>query len=203
LNGLPVSSATLNFNGHSLNNDNAVNLEVIPLAADWSAAGSPPPTYNHTTTGTSITGNNIAAGLSGTDHTKDYSIDITQVVRNWMSGTWTNHGLQIRVDSETTNNGVGINTSGSGAIQLVVQEAPLTILDAYEGPNPDDFTIEWNSLPGESYRIETTDNLQGLWNLLAEVTGAADSTTSSYTHNGALSLGPPPRRFYHIVYPAN
>jgi hypothetical protein len=198
LTGQPIASAKLNFNGHSLNTSNATNIQAVALAADWNASGAPQPTFDHASTGTPADGGSIVTGLDAL-HAKDYSFDITEFVRNWADGTWSNYGLGIRLTNASVNNGLGIKPSGPGGIELVVEVAPLTVTDFFNGPGAGEVTLEWNSAPGLEYTIKTSESLDGTWEDLATATGAAGETTS-YTHvNGMTGIG---RRFYHIIYPA-
>jgi len=192
----PVASADLSFNGHSLNDQNAVDIEVVPLGADWSETGTPLPTFDHLTVGSAVNGGSIIAGLAPGDHTRDYTFDVTPAVRNWLDGTWPNHGLQIRLTSTTENNGVGIKTSGAGAIQLLVDQAPLIATGISTGaPDPYDLAIRWNSAPDVGYRIETSLLLQGDWIPLDDVPGSGGTSTVFIHENG---LGGPPSRFYRV-----
>lgn len=201
--GQPVVSATLTFDGHSLNGSgtNSMDLEIVPLSADWIPGGSSPlPTYNHSTTGSPISGGSITSGLDS-DHVREYTFDMTEIVRNWNSGTWANHGIRIQLSESAKNNGVGIKTADTGAIQIQVEIARLEVGEAFVVPGSDDFTISWNSAPGELYRIEANENLEGTWELIGNVPGAVDSGTTSYTITDGMTGHS--SRFFRVSYPAS
>ena len=194
--GLPITNATLSFNGHSLNNQNAVDIQVAALAADWEETGSPAPTFNHATVGNVIGGGSIITDLDPADHTKNYTFDVTTMVQNWADGVWSNHGILLQLSNILADNGLGIKTSGINAIQLVIQTLPFAVNSI--SPSVDgNVTLEWNSIAGATYRIETNENLQGDWTEVDTITGSAGISTS-YTHVGGIAGAT--RRFYRIVF---
>jgi arylsulfatase A-like enzyme len=199
LNGQPVAYATLTFNGYSVNGNsgNATDIEVVALAADWAGSGSPFPTYNHATVGSSVNGGSIITDLDS-NRTKDYSFDITGMVRNWNDGTWTNHGLRFQFTVPNQNNGVGIKTSGDGAIELLVGTVPLVINDAEIGPGTNDFTLQWSTVPGLMYRVESSTNLLSSWDFVTNIPGVV-SGTNTYTFADELSGFT--NRFFRVVQP--
>lgn len=198
--GLPVAAATLRFNAHSLNDQEALEIELLPLAADWAASGAPAPSFDHATVGGAIGGGSLITGLDPGDHTRDYSFDLTGTVRNWLDGTWADHGIRLQLASTTVDNGAGIKPSGAGAIELRVEQAPLFITAISLAPRPEDVTIAWNSAPGASYRVEANDDLRGAWDPVGEVAGAAGSRTT-YTHVDGMDGFT--TRFYRVVFPGN
>jgi len=199
LGGQPVAYASLNFNGYSLNNsaNNDTDIEVVALAADWSETGAPVPSYDHASVGSAITGGSVTADLDGS-RTRDYSFDVSEMVRNWNDGTWTNHGLRIQLTSPAENNGVGIKTSGVGAIELLVGTVPLVISDTEIGPGPKDFTLQWSTVPGLVYRVESSTNLLSSWDFVTNIPGSV-SGTNAFTFEDDLSGFS--NRFYRVVLP--
>ncbi|VGO18838.1 Arylsulfatase [Pontiella sulfatireligans] len=117
--GKTITSAHLEFNGYSLNDNTAANLEVVALASDWAVSGTPLPTFDHAAVGSAVSGGNIITDL-GSGNAKDYSVDVSDMVANWVSGTWTNYGMRIQLSDFTADNGLGVKTSDTGAIQLCV-----------------------------------------------------------------------------------
>jgi hypothetical protein len=193
----PVTSATLHFLGHSLNDQNAVNIEVAALDSDWTVTGAPFPTFNHAAYQPTLLGGGVTAGLSATDHTRSYEIDVTDPVVKWLSGFLPNHGLQLRLTSTTTDNGVGIQTTGPDAIRLSVFQSPLRILDAVVPAGSRNVTLYWNSAAELPYLVETSDDLTDDWTPVGTATGSASGITS-FTHHGALDDRD--YRYYRIVH---
>lgn len=194
--GRPITNATLSFNGHSLNDQNAADIQVAALAADWEETGSPAPTFNHATVGNVIVGGSIITDLDPTDHTKNYTFDVTTMVQNWADGLWPNHGILIQLSNTLADNGLGIKTSGIDAIQLVIQTLPFAV-NSISSSVDGNVTLAWNSITGATYRIETNEDLQGEWTEVDTVTGSAGISTS-YTHVGGIAGLT--RRFYRIVF---
>ncbi len=194
--GQPVDAATLSFNGYSLGSSD-VNLQILALAADWTESGSPAPTYGHATVGSVIDGGDISADRDASG-TKDYSLDITTIVQNWTDGTWPNHGLLLQLSDHSISNGLGIQPSGEGAIELEVQMVPLVMAEAYNGPGATDFTLQWPSVEGLSYGIEATDNLAGTWDPIITIPGS-DTGSNAYTIDDAMDGFD--QRFFRVVYP--
>lgn len=193
---LPVAKATLSFHAHSLNDQNPVTLRAVALAADWREVGAPLPTFNHAVVGNMIDGGDISMGLDPLDHTRDYELDVTPAVRNWLNGAWPNNGLQLLLTPTESNNGIGIQMDGGGALQLKIEQTPLTILDFQRGPGPDDVTLEWNSVPDARYRIEADEDLRGDWDLVGMATGSVGETTHFTDLGGLLGFS---SRFYRIA----
>lgn len=193
----PISSATLLFNGYSLNDQFDINIQATALGTDWSESGAPLPNFNHTTVGSAVDGGSIISNLDSTDHAKDYTIDVTDYVRNWLDGTWPNYGVQLSLSSTTINNGLGIQTSGEGAFELVIEQTPLNIFNFHQAPAVNDVTLQWNSVEGALYRIEANDDLLGTWTDVGNTTGAVGDV-SSFTHLGGMSGFE--KRFYRVVF---
>ena len=195
---LPVLGASLTFNGHTLNTHTDVNLEVVALAEDWSAVGSPLPTYSHATVGDAVNGGSIITGLDSSDRTRDYEFDLTSIVQNWLAGTWSNHGLQIRLASDTLNNGLGIKPVDPGSMQLSIQYAPLIIKSfTFSGDQDlEDVNLTWTSAPGATYIIQANEDLQSEWEFVGQV--LATGVTTTYIHSGGL-IGFD-KRFYRVLY---
>ncbi|MDB4541610.1 sulfatase-like hydrolase/transferase [Akkermansiaceae bacterium] len=199
LNGLPITKATLTFNGHSLNDQEAVDVEVLALATDWSEAGAPLAVFNPATNGEAVSGGSLITNLDATDHSKDYSFDVTTMVQQWAGGQLQNDGLLVQLSPSNINNGLGIKTSAEGAIQLEVESLTFGIR-SIEATANGDVLLEWISIAGTSYRIEASDDLETGWTEVATVTGNAGFTTS-YTHVDGMAGFP--RKFYRIVYLSN
>lgn len=193
--GRPITSATLSFNGYSLNDQIAVDIQVTSLAADWAETGSPTPTFNHATVGDVINGGSITTNLA-TNHTRNYTFDVTTMVRNWADGVWQNHGILIQLSDSLVDNGLGIKTSGTDALQLVVETLPFTVNNIATNTD-DDVILDWNSITGATYRIETNEDLLGVWTEVDTVTGSA-GVVSTYTHTGGVTGFT--RRFYRVVF---
>ncbi|VGO16282.1 Arylsulfatase [Pontiella desulfatans] len=198
ISGMPVERATLSFNGFSLNSssNNDTDIEVIALASDWSENGVPLPTYTHPVIGSPVNGGSVTTGLVSL--VRDYTFDLTDMVRNWTDGTWTNYGLRIQLSNDGMNNGVGIRTEGEGTIALSVSAAPLNT-ESDLGPGSSDFTLRWNALPGASYSVEATDHLTNAWEVATNLSGSYTGT-NSFTFEGDTALYS--NRFYRVVYPA-
>lgn len=199
LNDQPVAKATLTFNGHSLNDQEAVEVQVLALAADWSEAGVPLPVFSPATSGELVSGGSIISDLNPIDHSKDHLFDVTTMVQQWASGTLQNNGLLIQLSSSNVNNGLGIKTSGEGAIQLEIESLSFGIR-AIETNVNGDVKLEWISIEGANYRIDTSDNLETGWTEVDTAAGAAGITTS-YTHvDGMTGFS---RRFYRVTLLSN
>ncbi|MDB0056151.1 hypothetical protein N9938_01615 [Akkermansiaceae bacterium] len=69
-----------------MNDQEAMDVEVLALAADWSETGAPLPVFNPTTNGESVSGGSLITNLDATDHSKDYSFDVTSMVQQWTGG---------------------------------------------------------------------------------------------------------------------
>jgi arylsulfatase A-like enzyme len=195
--GHPVTNASLRFLGHSLNDQNAVNIEVAALDSDWTVMGAPFPTFNHAAYQPTLLGGSITVGLSTPEHTRDYEIDVTGPVVKWLSGILPNHGLQLRLTSTTTDNGIGIQTTGPNAIRLSIVQSPLRVLDAVVRAGSRNVTLYWNSAAEAPYLVETSDDLTGDWTPVGTATGTASGITS-FTHRGALVDRD--YRYYRIVH---
>ncbi|BDS06885.1 hypothetical protein NT6N_19250 [Oceaniferula spumae] len=196
LTGHPIISASLNFNGHSLNEGGAVDIQLSALAVNWAETGPPAPTYSPAIYGEVVSGGSIITNLEDSNHTKDYSVDVTTIVRNWTDGVWQNYGILFQLSSDTSNNGLGIKTSGEGALELTVEVLPFKV-NTISADTDGDITLEWNSIAGASYRIEANDDLDPEWEQVAMVTGSPGEHTS-YTHiEGMIGFD---RRFYRVVF---
>ncbi|MEJ6829939.1 MAG: sulfatase-like hydrolase/transferase [Akkermansiaceae bacterium] len=199
LNGQPIAKATLTFNGHSLNDQEAVDVEVLALAANWSETGAPLPVFNPTTNGESVSGGSLITDLEATDHSKDYSFDVTTMVQQWTGGQLQNDGLLVQLSPSNIDNGLGIKTSGEGAIQLEIESLTFVIRSISTNGNGD-VQLEWTSIAGASYRIEASDDLETGWTEVDTATGDAGIITS-YTHVGGVTGFP--RKFYRIAFLSN
>lgn len=122
-----ISRATLDFSAYSLNDiPNAVNnpdLFVSQLAEDWSPDGFPDPIYAPELVGEPINAGGVTSG-TGTDlydsgeeltgaptyrNVTPYSIDVTNIVRNWQDDD-SNYGFHLQLgDSVSHNQGIGID----------------------------------------------------------------------------------------------
>lgn len=196
LSAMPVAEASLVFNAHSLNDMNALEIEVHALAADWSASGLPVPLYNHPTTGLHANGGAIHTGLDAGDHTRDYRIDITDMVHDWIDGASTNYGIQLRMNADNVNNGIGIAPNGEGSIQLEIVQPLLLIHSVERAGLGNDLELSWNSQPGDRYRVEVRTTLTDPWQTLATLDGAAGQTTSYSDPNATATR---PRRYYRVL----
>ena len=109
-----IDSAVLRFRLNSLKRDGTINLQ--PLAAGWqdttlTYANEPAhaPTAATAFLSTSAIGSVV-------------SVDITDIVKNWHSGTLPNHGLRIQTD-ESIKAGIDSLESPGTPMQLVVTPA--------------------------------------------------------------------------------
>ena len=195
----PVSSATLQFNAYSLNGSTSVDLQVVALAADWSAGGTPSPTYTHATVGSVINAGDISSGRDGSG-TKDYSIDLTTAVQNWQSGTWPNYGIRLQLSDDTANNGLGIQPSGDGSIKLVIEQAPLAMTQSQIVPDSDDVILQWSSNAALTYGVQATNDLTDTWQLLLTVPGNASGTNSVTLTNAMDGFE---QRFFRVIAPVS
>lgn len=129
--------STLEFSAYSLN-DQAQNDEdilVSQLANAWNPAGMPDPVFDPVIVGSAVNGGSVVSG-TGTDqydsglvldgnpvyrNTTTYSIDITSIVANWHRGD-ANHGFFLELgDSQSENQGIGIDP---GTLFLNVDQVP-------------------------------------------------------------------------------
>lgn len=195
----PISSATLEFNAYSLNGSTNVDLQVVALAADWTVNGSPEPTYAHATIGNVINAGDISTGRDASG-TQDFSIDLTAVVQNWQSGIWPNYGIRLQLSNDTVNNGLGIQPSGEGRIELVIEQAPMVVTQSQFDPESDDVVLHWTSNSALTYGIEATDDLADTWQLLLTVPGN-ESGTNSVTLTDAMDGFD--QRFFRVVTPVS
>lgn len=198
LSGMPIANATLSFTGFSLNSsgNNDTDIEAVALATPWSESGAPLPTYTQPSVGSPANGGSVITGLVSL--VRNYNFDLTDMVRNWTDGTWTNHGIRIQLANDAKNNGVGIKTEGDGFIALSITAAPLDT-ESELGPGADDFTLRWNVLPGAVYGVETTDHLTNAWEVATNLSGSYTGT-NSFTFEGDTAIYS--NRFYRVVYPA-
>jgi arylsulfatase A-like enzyme len=126
LSGLDASElgeATLHLRGYSLNDINSVSLQAVAIAADWSMA----PVFDIATQGAVVDGGDISSGLDGS-LTRDYVMDVTDMVKAWLDGSATNYGILLKLSSNTVNNGLGIQLLGDHAPYLRVSQTPHKIL---------------------------------------------------------------------------
>lgn len=156
LTGLSINAfdqAILHVHGYSLNNTNSVNLEAIGLDADWTTSL----THSIATFGTAADGGDLSTNLDS-DLAKDYSIDITEIVRAWLDGSQTNHGLLLQLADENANNGLGIQTTGANAPRIEILSIPLVVKDTQiisqnQATNSESMAMVFQVAPNKDYYL--------------------------------------------------
>lgn len=191
LDATPVASATLYLNGYSLNDIVPVNLEVIAAAADWST-----PSYTLTTQGTVSDGGDVTTGLD-VDLVRSYAFDVTEMVAAWQDGSWTNHGMIIRLSSDDEPNGVGLQLTGNDAPRLEVSQVPLKILRGQiitQPPSGSLFDMTYQGIEGATYYLHKTLDLSdpNAWSTIDV------GTTESNLINFSPPIGVDPNAFYRL-----
>lgn len=207
-----INSATLEFSAYSLNDKSALgtddpDLFISQLANDWAPGGTPDPTYNPATIGSSINAGSIVSGtqtdiydsgltLTGSPvyrNTTAYSIDVTSIVQNWQSGD-PNHGFHLELgDTISQNQGLGIDPA---TLVLNVEEF---------SPNPSASLSTASAAVSAAYTVDITFN--------KDVTGLADTdfnvtngTASALTGSGAnysVLITPTAAGDVHVTLPAD
>ena len=93
-----------------------------------------------------------------------------------------------------SDNGTPVQSAAESFSVVVV--APVVIASAVIVD--DAIVLTWNSIPGQTYRIQYKDNVTDAeWTDLADITAEAD--TASEFCGLAGELGPIPHRFFRIM----
>ncbi|MEM7384618.1 MAG: hypothetical protein AAF514_06700, partial [Verrucomicrobiota bacterium] len=88
-----------------------------------------------------------------------------------------------------------LTTNDSGFIRTI-SKAPSPVLQSFDFETDNGFSLEFSSLPGRIYVVESSDDLKD-WSLLREVSGAEQSTVVFDNRQGEH-----PRHFYRVhLYP--
>lgn len=194
--GGDVANATLFLRGFSLNDNNSNTLQVSALGQSWTTT----PSYQIARQGGIVTGADVSTGLNG-DLIRDYQLDVSEMVRSWVSGTWVNHGLVLELANESASNGIGFYTTGANGPRLEIEqvgEGDFKIISSgivnLSEQTPPFFHIIGQSPYEGAHRLNQSSNTDGFdWS----------KTTSSDPTNSILSFSvnledPTTTTFFHI-----
>jgi hypothetical protein len=214
-NGSPIPGAT--GSSYSRNNvqdadSGAYSLAVTNLAG--AATSDPamllvntPPTLAAIPSRTVHAGSLVVVTVTATDpeatpQTLNFSLDAApggavidpgSGVFNWTPSaafTDTTNTVTVRV----TDNGTPSQSAAQSFTVTVV--APVLIASALVSDGT--IIVTWNAIPGQTYRVQSQDNLgDPSWTDLTDVTAAGQ--TASVVDSLITDLGPIPQRFYRIL----
>lgn len=141
--GLPngiVTSATLNLHeNNKLNSANSDDLYIARVAAGWNTTDNKP-VFDQAIVGGSefVFGNNGPAS-AGPAVDIDHSIDVQNIVQNWISNPTSNHGFRLRIADNFV--GAAFDDTGDAApsLDIEIQEITTTefCLDDFHTANRD------------------------------------------------------------------
>ena len=208
--GMKVVSATLALGADQWRSGANVTVEIYrilvsfnPMHCTW--------TNRDTTTAWNVAGVVGGTGIAATPfatfqwtYGAGYQyIDVSDAVKNWVDGTWQNHGALIRFIDESTNQSGpyytfatnGSLSGQSGTIDVTYDGSDITInnIETHLG-------IQFESFPGYEYTVHWSSNTDN-WSL-ADIVLAEDYTTSWIDIGGvgrdASGLSSVSQRFYRI-----
>ncbi|MFC7337693.1 Ig-like domain-containing protein [Haloferula chungangensis] len=205
-----IARATLDFSAYSLNDltaaVNSPELFVSQLAGDWSPSGDEgtlnpvfDPVLYETVSGggvTSGTGTDLYTGGGFTPgtfrNTTVYSVDVTNIVRNWQDGD-PNHGLHLELgDSVSFNQGIGIDPS-SLKLNVIAADTPVPTLSTDFSSVTTDYTVY----------VDFSEDVSGLESDDFTVINGSASTLVGSGANYTLTISPTTAGNVEITLPAD